>query len=125
MEIKSTAPIITGKSYFSSASTITTPTPFQSKTYSTNTAPAMSDANQPLTAVITGSLRDEVEDFKLRENINPGLEFYNADDIELKAIIRANPGIILIKDGVIIDKWHWRDLPEFKRLQQKYLVKNN
>ena len=46
--------MMTGKSYLSNASTTTTPMPFQSKTYSTKTAPANKEANQPETAVTTG-----------------------------------------------------------------------
>ena len=32
-------------------------------------------------------------------------EFYNADDVELKMLVRANPGLVLVKDGVIMGKW--------------------
>ena len=52
--IKRTAPIITGKSKVSRASTMMTPIHFQSKTYSTKTAPASNEANQPEKAVTTG-----------------------------------------------------------------------
>ena len=36
---------------------------------------------------------------------------YLADGTELKAMIRSNPGLILLKDGVVIDKWHYNDFP--------------
>jgi hypothetical protein len=49
-----TDPIITGKSKLLRALTISFPNPFQPKIYSTNTAPANNDANQPETAVTTG-----------------------------------------------------------------------
>ena len=52
--IINTDPMITGKSNVFKALTISLPSPFQPKTYSTNTAPAKSDANQPDMAVTTG-----------------------------------------------------------------------
>ena len=52
--INSTEPITTGKSILFKASTISFPIPFQAKMYSTKTAPAKSEANQPETAVTTG-----------------------------------------------------------------------
>jgi len=45
-------------------------------------------------------------------------EFFNADEITLKTMVRANPGLILLKKGIIKDKWHFNDIPtvdEFER----------
>ena len=52
--ITKTLPIIMGKSSVFNALTISFQSPFQLKIYSTNTAPANIEANQPDTAVITG-----------------------------------------------------------------------
>jgi hypothetical protein len=52
--ITKTEPMITGKSKLLRASTISLPSPFQPNIYSTNTAPASIDANQPDKAVTTG-----------------------------------------------------------------------
>ena len=71
--------------------------------------------------VITGTLMEEVEDY--REKYHPDLEYFNADDIELKTMIRSNPGLIMLKDGIVIDKWAWRDLPDFEELQENYFDK--
>ena len=49
-----TQPIVMGKSRVFNASTNNLPMPFQPKIISTKTAPASSDANQPLTVVIMG-----------------------------------------------------------------------
>lgn len=34
------------------------------------------------------------------------------DDITLKTMIRSNPGLILMKDGTILNKWSHKDLPD-------------
>jgi hypothetical protein len=68
--------------------------------------------------VLTSSIMDEIEEF--RKQYHPDLEYFNADDIELKTMIRANPGMILLKDGVVIDKWAWRDLPDYEELVQEH-----
>ena len=37
---------------------------------------------------------------------------YFADDIELKAMIRANPGLVYLRNGIVKGKWHYNDFPE-------------
>ena len=39
-------------------------------------------------------------------------EVYFGDELELKAMVRSNPGLILINDGIIIDKWSKIDFPQ-------------
>ncbi|OIP00383.1 MAG: hypothetical protein AUJ98_07495 [Bacteroidetes bacterium CG2_30_33_31] len=36
----------------------------------------------------------------------------NADDTSLKAAIRANPGLIVVKSAVVLKKYNYRDIPE-------------
>lgn len=47
--------------------------------------------------------------------------FYQSDEIALKTIIRSNPGLLLIKDGVVVDKWPHRRIPTFETIRGKYL----
>ena len=51
------------------------------------------------------------------------IEFYRADDILLKTIQRSNPGVLLMKDGLIIKKWHHRQLPSYEKISDEYLKK--
>lgn len=44
-----------------------------------------------------------------------------ADDILLKTIIRSNPGVLLFKDGTIVEDWHIRKFPSFEVVKEKYM----
>ena len=57
--------------------------------------------------VLTASADEDIETFVQKTNVT--FPFYKSDPITLKTIIRANPGLVLIKNGTIMGKWHWRD----------------
>ena len=48
---------------------------------------------------------------RIRRELGIDYAFANADEIMLKTVIRANPGLVLLHRGVIVDKWHGNDLP--------------
>lgn len=63
---------------------------------------------------LTASTDVAIEKFKNQSG--SGFEFYATDEITLKTIIRANPGVLIIKDGTIVDKWNANDLPKIEEL---------
>ena len=44
--------------------------------------------------------------------------FLTCDQTELKIVVRANPGLVLIQDGVVIEKWAGRDVPSPEDLRE-------
>ncbi len=51
------------------------------------------------------------------------MEVFYADAVPLKSMVRANPGILLMKNGVVINKWHYHSLPSFDELAKTYFTK--
>ena len=58
---------------------------------------------------------------ELRHENNLMFEFYNVDETQLKTMIRANPGLMLIKNGTVINMWHYNDLPNIETIKNNYL----
>ena len=65
---------------------------------------------------LTSSYSDDIDEFKTQYGIDD--TFGATDDITLKTIIRSNPGLVLIKDATIIEKWHHNSLPTKDELNQ-------
>lgn len=65
---------------------------------------------------LTSSYTDEIDNFRTKYGIND--TFGATDDITLKTIVRSNPGLVLIKDANIIEKWHHNSLPTKDELNQ-------
>lgn len=42
--------------------------------------------------------------------------FYTCDQTELKIVVRSNPGLVMLKSGVVVGKWPWRSLPSWDEL---------
>ncbi|MDR2906401.1 MAG: DoxX family protein [Bacteroidales bacterium] len=60
---------------------------------------------------------EQIDQFKQKVG-REDLDMYYSDDKSIKAIVRSNPGLILLKDGVVVDKWAWRDVPTVETVQE-------
>jgi len=60
-------------------------------------------------SIITSSIGSKIVDFINKNGID--MPIFLADDIDLKTIIRSNPGIILLEDGKVKNKWAFADFP--------------
>ncbi len=71
--------------------------------------------------ILTSSLPEEIDKFRKEFNIDENIEFLFADDTTLKAMIRSNPGLILLKKAEILKKWHYNDMPEYLKVKEKLI----
>ncbi len=70
------------------------------------------------TAVVVSGLPTEISKFASDNKLH--LEFYISDDVVLKTMVRSNPGMLVLKAGVIKGKYHFNDLPDFTEFVKKY-----
>ena len=50
------------------------------------------------------------------ENAGADLRFLFCDEIPLQTIVRSNPGLVLLKNGVIVNKWSHTNIPSDEEL---------
>ena len=58
---------------------------------------------------------DDIETF--RHEYGLAFPFYTGDATTYKTIVRANPGLVLLKEGTVIGKWHHNDVPSIEDIQ--------
>jgi uncharacterized membrane protein YphA (DoxX/SURF4 family) len=63
----------------------------------------------------TASGPDAFEAF--RHEYQLGIPYYFVDATVLKAMIRSNPGVMLLRNGIVFGKWHENDIPSSDELQ--------
>lgn len=61
--------------------------------------------------VLTSSIDAVVSNYK--SHFKTSLEVCNMDEITLKTIVRSHPGLVILKGGTVLEKYHHNDLPNF------------
>ncbi|MFW5759677.1 MAG: BT_3928 family protein [Cyclobacteriaceae bacterium] len=51
-----------------------------------------------------------------RHEYQLAIDYYYADHTVLEAMIRSNPGLMLLKDGIVLGKWHHNDIPSDEKI---------
>lgn len=70
------------------------------------------------TVLLTSSSAQDADQFS-KENKLMAEVFY-ADAVPLKSMVRSNPGLMLMKNGIVINKWSHAGLPSYETLKTKY-----
>ena len=68
---------------------------------------------------LTAGDAKQIDDYKHKHQAM--YDFANADGIVLKTMVRANPGLILIKDGTVIMNCHHNNFPTYSDVKQKFM----
>jgi hypothetical protein len=66
---------------------------------------------------LTATSPESFEAFK--NETGAQFDFFNTDEIALKTMVRSNPGLILLKKGTILRKYHFNDIPKPEELQDQ------
>ena len=69
---------------------------------------------------LSASNPEDIQTYKEKHVVN--YEFCSMDETQLKTIIRSNPGLILLREGTILNKWSGRDLPDISELKERDLT---
>lgn len=69
---------------------------------------------QPL--LVAASSEDEIEGLITQQNWN--IEGYQGDATVIKTIMRSNPGLMLLDEGVVVKKYHFRNIPEIEEVKR-------
>jgi len=73
------------------------------------------------TVLLTSNSAQDAEAYIKKHNLFS--EVFYADAVPLKSMVRANPGVLLLKNGVVVNKWHHHNVPTFDQLSRKYFDK--
>lgn len=70
---------------------------------------------------LTATLQDEAAAFGEKHQVP--YEFFNSDEITLKTIIRSNPGLVVLREGTVVAKYHYNDIPSPEEFREEFMNK--
>jgi uncharacterized membrane protein YphA (DoxX/SURF4 family) len=73
------------------------------------------------TVMLTSNSAQDAAAFSKRNKLFA--EIFYADAVPLKSMVRASPGVILLKNGVVINKWSYASMPSLDKLKALYFNK--
>ena len=65
--------------------------------------------NEMQMVLLSSALPEEMESFLYAHGLD-AMEFYFADATAIETMLRSNPGFILLKEGKVLGKWHYKNV---------------
>lgn len=75
----------------------------------------------PFNALSSASYEQATE---FRKETSAKYPLLQVDQTALKTVIRSNPGLVMLKDGVVTAMWHYNDFPAYSEVMEKYKQNN-
>jgi len=110
-----------GYYFFLVAYDITDPNNIEVKDAVNKLATACTGANIPFIG-LTSSSYENIDIF--RHEVQAMYDYYTTDEKTLQTIVRSNPALLLLKDGIIMGKWHYNDIPDFEQVKKLMAADN-
>ncbi|MFK7756259.1 MAG: DoxX family protein [Flavobacteriales bacterium] len=70
-----------------------------------------SKAGHKMIALVNGASNEEIKAYQEKTGLD--FPFYLMDDVEMKTMIRSNPGLIHLKNATVMNKWSWKSFPSY------------
>ncbi len=64
--------------------------------------------------ILTSALDEDIQSFLYANNLSE-MAYYGADATAIKAIMRSNPGLLLMKNATVMGKWSYRKADELQQ----------
>jgi hypothetical protein len=72
------------------------------------------------TVLLTSSAAQDADQYSKKMKLF--MEVFYADAVPLKSMVRASPGVLLMRNGVVVNKWHYNAVPSFDELSKTYFA---
>ena len=96
-----------------------TPADFLALDKINQTIRSLSEEYNLRTVLLTASASSDID--YLNDQLDLVLETFYADAVPLKSMVRSNPGVMLMQNGVVIQKWSKDTFPSKEELVANYL----
>lgn len=83
------------------------------------TAKQIATAYNTRVVLLTAGTTEQID--LLSEEVDLYMEVFNVDAVPLKSMVRSNPGVLLLKDGYVKNKWHFNTFPKTENFVKTYL----